>query len=96
MTKIIEHDPIIFKDEEPMIPIGDKCCADICRTLNDSIIDKDITAEHCGLINIWAREHIYPLTTSGMEICHREQKKSKILKDMRLTLKENNICKCIG
>jgi hypothetical protein len=84
MTKIIEHDPIIFKDEEPMIPIGDKCCADICRTLNDSIIDKDITAEHCGLINIWAREHIYPLTTSG------------ILKDMRLTLKENNICKCIG
>lgn len=95
MTRIIEHNPIMFKGEEPMVPLGDKCCTEICKMLNDSIIGKDITAEHCESINIWAREHIYPGTTSGMAICHREEKKAKILKDMRLTLKEKDICKCI-
>lgn len=95
MTRITEHDPNIFEDEVPMIPIGDKCCRETCKMLNDSIIGKDITAEHCISLNTWAEKHVHPRTTSGMVICKREQKKAKILKDMRLTLKEKGICKCI-
>lgn len=95
MTRITEHNPKIFEDEVSMIPIGDKCCKEVCKMLNDSIIGKDITAEHCVLLNMWAEKHVHPGTTSGMVVCKREQKKDKILKDMRLTLKEKGICKCI-
>lgn len=95
MTRIIEHNPRVFIGEKPTIPIGNKCCSEICKMLNDSIIGRDITAEHCISINIWAGKHVHPGTTSGMVVCNREQKKAKILKDMRLTLKEKGICKCI-
>ncbi len=95
MTRIIEHNPRVFKDENPIIPIGNKCCLETCKMLNDSIIGRDITAAHCMVINTWAEKHVRPGTTSGMVVCRREQKKSKILKDMRLTLKEKGICRCI-
>lgn len=95
MARIIEHNPRVFKDENPIIPIGDKCCLETCKMLNDSIIGRDITAEHCMVINMLAERHVHRGTTSGMVICRREQKKAKILKDMRLTLKEKGICKCI-
>jgi hypothetical protein len=95
MTRITEHNPKIFEDETSMIPIGDKCCKEVCKMLNDSIIDKDIIAEHCISINALAEKRAHPGTTSGMVVCKREQKKAKILKDMRLTLKEKGICKCV-
>jgi hypothetical protein len=58
MTRITEHDPKIFESEISTIPIGDKCCKDVCTMLNNSIISKDITSEHCISINTWA-ENIY-------------------------------------
>lgn len=95
MTRIIEHNPRILKGEIPIIPIGDKCCLETCKMLNDSIIGRDITAEHCIAINMLAQKYVHPGTTSGMVVCNREKQKAKILKDMRLTLKEKGICKCI-
>lgn len=95
MTRIIEHNPKIFENEVLAIPIGDRCCREVCEMLNDSIIGKDITADHCLFLNTWAEKHVRPGTTSGVVVCNREKKKANILKDMRLTLKEKGICKCI-
>lgn len=77
----------------PVIPTGNTCCIGVCTTINSEVDDMSqalkirqdelkITAYGTGRIKM--RRQITALTN-----------RISVLKDLRFTLKEKNVCKCI-
>jgi len=93
MARVTIHIPEIFKDEKPIIPSGDKCCVGVCVAINETIPHLEDLANQC----IMAYKEYDVARRKGYkgEVCNRLLRRSKMLKDLRLTFKERGICRCV-
>lgn len=93
MARVTIHRPEMFKNEKPIIPSEDKCCTDVCTAINETIPNLEEEANQC----ILAYKEYDVARRKGYkgEVCNRLLRRTKMLKDLRLTFKERGICRCI-
>lgn len=93
MARVTIHNPEIFKDEKPIIPSEDRCCKNICDMLNETIPSLENDANQC--IITYRKFEVAKGRKYRGEVCNRMLRQVKMLKDLRLTLKERGICTCV-